>query len=98
MFLTVISLAVAEASSVSNNKAVFQSSFGRMLSWTARCISSSFEADVFTLIYFLFFLSDATAVGNIANVASIAWACALQIMAAAMIGSGFMFQPSTAQT
>ncbi|KAF9485637.1 hypothetical protein BDN70DRAFT_870934 [Pholiota conissans] len=77
VFLTVISLAVAEASSVANNKTVSQSSFGRILSWVA---------------------GYATAVGNIANVASVAWACALQIMAAAMIGSGFMFQPSTAQT
>lgn len=42
--------------------------------------------------------ADANAIGNISSFAAVSWACALQIMAGAMIGSGFMFQPTMAQT
>lgn len=47
---------------------------------------------------FSYIYTDANSVGNIAGLASIDWGCAIQIMAAASIGSGMQFQPTTAQT
>jgi hypothetical protein len=41
---------------------------------------------------------DSNTVGNIASVASMDWGCAVQIMAAASIGSGLEFTATTAQT
>ena len=41
---------------------------------------------------------DSNTVGNIASVASVDWGCAVQIMAAASIGSGLQFTATTAQT
>lgn len=40
---------------------------------------------------------DANTVGSIASVASIDWGCAVQVMAAASIGSGGTFQATDAQ-
>ncbi|TFK37632.1 APC amino acid permease [Crucibulum laeve] len=40
----------------------------------------------------------ANTIGSIASVASIDWGCAVQVMAAATIGSGGSFQPTNAQT
>ena len=45
-----------------------------------------------------FLIEDSNTVGNIASVASVEWGCALQIMAAASIGSGLQFTATTAQT
>jgi hypothetical protein len=41
--------------------------------------------------------SDSNTVGSVAGVASIDWGCAVQIMAAATIGSNGRFEPSAAQ-
>ncbi|THU98801.1 hypothetical protein K435DRAFT_720431 [Dendrothele bispora CBS 962.96] len=40
----------------------------------------------------------ANTISNVASVASVDWACAVQIMAAVSIGSDLSFQPTTAQT
>ncbi|KAF8186361.1 amino acid/polyamine transporter I [Pholiota molesta] len=85
IFMTVISLAIAEVVSATPNAGgaykstlIYSPSISRrLLSWIS---------------------GYANTIGNITTVASIAWACALQIMAASMIGSGFMFQPTMAQT
>ena len=42
--------------------------------------------------------SDANTIGSIAGVASIDWSCAVQVMAAANIGSGGIFEATTGQT
>lgn len=44
------------------------------------------------------FKKDSNTVGNIASVASVDWGCAVQIMAAASIGSDLQFTATTAQT
>jgi hypothetical protein len=41
--------------------------------------------------------SDSNTIGSIASVASIDWGCAVQVMAAATIGSGGTFSPTSAQ-
>ena len=42
--------------------------------------------------------SDANTIGYIAGIASIDWGCAVQVMAAASIGSGRSFEATTGQT
>jgi hypothetical protein len=42
--------------------------------------------------------ADANTIGSIAAVASIDWGCAIQVMAAASIGSGGTFEATAAQT
>ena len=41
---------------------------------------------------------DANTIGFIAGLASIDWSCAVQVMAAANIGSGGIFEATTGQT
>lgn len=49
--------------------------------------------------YLLFFLlADSNTIGSVASVASIDWGCAVQIMAAASIGTNESFSPTSAQT
>lgn len=41
---------------------------------------------------------DANTIGLIAGIAAIDWGCAVQVMAAASIGSNLTFAPTTQQT
>lgn len=54
------------------------------------------------LFYYLTFYTDlspdAYALGSISAFSSIDWGCAVQIMAAATIGSNETFEPTSAQT
>lgn len=43
-------------------------------------------------------LSDSNTIGSIASIASIDWGCAVQVMAAASIGSDLDFEATSAQT
>lgn len=62
-----------------------------MMLYTRTCICLS------TIIRFLTLFIDANTIGSIASVASIDWGCAVQVMAAATIGSGGSFEPTSAQ-
>lgn len=49
-------------------------------------------------IYSRYFCEDTNTIGTIAAIASIDWGCAVQVMAAASIGSNLDFVPTSAQT
>lgn len=50
------------------------------------------------LLYSNRLFADANTIGNIAAFASVDWGCAVQIMAAASIGSGLKFSPTVGYT
>ncbi|KAG6853774.1 hypothetical protein C0991_001485 [Blastosporella zonata] len=57
-----------------------------------------YETSLSTVRTILILYVDSNTVGNIASVASVDWGLAVQIMAAASIGSGLTFVPTTGQT
>ncbi|KJA25227.1 hypothetical protein HYPSUDRAFT_417722 [Hypholoma sublateritium FD-334 SS-4] len=85
VFMTVVSLAVAEIRSIDYGAGGMYHSI----------INSSSSKHKRLLAWIVGY---ANAIGNISSFAAISWACGLQIMAGSMIGSGFMFQPTMAQT
>ncbi|PPQ81026.1 hypothetical protein CVT25_014486 [Psilocybe cyanescens] len=85
IFLTLIALAMAELGSAAPTS-------GGLYYWTFKFSSPRWRCLLSWIVGY------SNTVGNIASVASVDWGCAVQIMAAASIGSGLTFQATTAQT
>ncbi|KAF8892309.1 APC amino acid permease [Gymnopilus junonius] len=85
VFLTSIALAIAELGSAAPTS-------GGLYYWTFKFSSPRWRR----LLCWIVGYSNTT--GNIAAVASVDWGCAVQITAAASIGSGLTFEATTAQT
>ncbi|KAH9475699.1 putative amino-acid permease C11D3.08c [Psilocybe cubensis] len=85
IFLTFIALAMAELGSAAPTS-------GGLYYWTFKFSSPRWRCLLSWIVGY------SNTVGNIASVASVDWGCAVQIMAAASIGSGLNFQATTAQT
>lgn len=64
------------------------------LSWIVGCASVFFSSSLCLQKC----STDSNTIGNIGSVASVDWGCAVQIMAAASIGSGLTFSPTVGQT
>lgn len=107
IFLSIIALAVAELGSAAPTSGglyywtfMFSSPRWRcFLSWIVGCKLHS--QMIIGRIHSTDFLigEDSNTLGNIASVASVDWGCAVQIMAAASIGSSdLQFTATTAQT
>jgi len=85
IFLSIIALAMAELGSAAPTS-------GGLYYWTFMFSSPRWRCLLSWIVGY------SNTVGNIASVASVEWGCALQIMAAASIGSGLQFTATTAQT
>ncbi|TFK37004.1 amino acid transporter [Crucibulum laeve] len=85
IFLTIIALAMAELGSAAPTS-------GGLYYWTFMFSSPKWRCLLAWTVGY------SNTVGNIASVASVDWGCAVQIMAAASIGSGLEFQATVAQT
>ncbi|KAF9561814.1 APC amino acid permease [Agrocybe pediades] len=85
VFLTIIALAMGELGSAAPTS-------GGLYYWTFRFSSPKWRCLLSWIVGY------ANSVGNMAGLASIDWGCAVQIMAAASIGSGIKFQPTAGQT
>lgn len=104
VFLTFIGLAMAElGSAMPTSGGLYYWTFAfsslrwrRFLSWIVGCEN----AFLFSRQLLLSCLPsiDANTLGLIAGVASVDWGCAVQVMAAASIGSDMTFAPTTQQT
>lgn len=68
-----------------------------LLAWIVGC---TFFANTPSrkLFHIRFSFTDANTIGSISGIASIDWGCAVQIMAAASIGSGQTYSATRAQT
>ncbi|KAF9004593.1 amino acid/polyamine transporter I [Cyathus striatus] len=85
VFMTCIALAMAELASAAPTS-------GGLYYWTFIFSSRKWRR-------FLSWITGySNTVSNVASVASVDWGCAVQVMAAASIGSGLKFQPTVAQT
>jgi len=85
VFLTFIALAFAELGSAAPTS-------GGLYYWTYMFSTPKWRCLLSWMVGY------SNTIGNIAGVASIDWGCAVQIMAAASIGSGLTFTPTVAQT
>ncbi|KAF8815426.1 amino acid transporter [Phlegmacium glaucopus] len=85
IFLSVIALAIAELGSAAPTS-------GGLYYWTFMFSSTRWRCLLSWIVGY------SNTLGNIASVASVDWGCAVQIMAAASIGSGLQFTATTAQT
>ncbi|PFH47785.1 hypothetical protein AMATHDRAFT_66917 [Amanita thiersii Skay4041] len=85
VFLVIIGLAMAELGSAAPTS-------GGLYYWTFMFSSPKWR------LFLSWIVGYANTVGNISSVASVDWGCAVQIMAAASIGSGLKFVATTGQT
>lgn len=68
-----------------------------LLAWIVGCQNLLFSI-LAPISYLSLLTSDSNTVGNIASLASVDWGLAVQIMAAASIGSGLRFSATIGQT
>ncbi|KAF8227382.1 amino acid transporter [Tricholoma matsutake] len=85
VFLTIIALAFAELGSAAPTS-------GGLYYWTYMFSSPKWRCFLSWIVGY------SNTIGNIGSVASVDWGCAVQIMAAASIGSGLTFSPTVGQT
>ncbi|KZT28464.1 APC amino acid permease [Neolentinus lepideus HHB14362 ss-1] len=85
VFLFMMALAMAELGSAAPTS-------GGLYYWTFKFSSPRWRYLLCWIVGY------ANTIGNIGAVASVAWGCAVQIMAAASIGSNMTFAPTTGQT
>ena len=103
VFLSIIGLAMAElGSAVPTSGGLYYRTFmfssrkwRCLLSWIVGCKETVFSPPLQTSSICV---SDSNTIGNITGVASVDWGLAVQIMAAASIGSGLKFTATVAQT